>query len=484
MIRLGGATLDSETQYGLEVLVDASRLLIAESGDADLVQLTVFDKPPEPLDRWLTAPQRFEFRDGEVLVPRYVLQRVAELAGAGAEQRSTTRDRYGRVPAGENPLVRAGAWREPVVSRAGVALRDAAIRAAGRRAVRLLAPWPDGRRWAAAFTHDIDVVDWWPLFSLLRIVELTRKARLGAVARTVAAMLKAALRDPVAAGVDQLLAVEADLGVRATWFVICATPTMSSRVAGDATYHPEGKAARRLLERIRERGHEIGLHGSFATVADDAAFERERRRLEALIERPVRGVRQHFLRAEPGVTQRAMRAAGFSYDATLGFNDRGGHRLGVAGVVPAWDARRGAPIGLAEVPLTWMDRALSKYQGVEDPVKWVDEALALARSCREVEGLWVGLWHPNLTPALGFPGAPEQYRRLVQEIVGDGVPPYVAPLAAIVEWCTARRGVRASAIAQDGRIELRAAPGSAHSFVVEDERKRPQENVVLSRPHA
>ena len=40
--------------------------------------------------------------------------------------------------------------------------------AAGRRAVRYLAPWPEGRRWAAAITHDLDIVSGWPLFTTLR----------------------------------------------------------------------------------------------------------------------------------------------------------------------------------------------------------------------------------------------------------------------------------------------------------------------------
>src|SRR2546430_9989656 len=57
-------------------------------------------------------------------------------------------------------------------------------------------------------------------------------------------------------------------------------------------------------------------------------------------------------------------------------------------------------------PFTWMDRALSKYRGIEDPAAWSKDALELATTARAVGGLWVGLWHPNLTPALGFPDAP------------------------------------------------------------------------------
>jgi hypothetical protein len=155
-----------------------------------------------------------------------------------------------------------------------------------------------------------------------------------------------------------------------------------------------------------------------------------------------------------------MVAAGFRYDATLGFYDRNGFRLGIADVVPGWNPAADAPLALDEVPLVWMDRALSKYRGIEDPRAWVDDAIELAEQCREVEGLWVGLWHPNLTPALGYPDAPEAYERLVRTIMAQR--PYVAPLGEVVRWRAARRSVRAITVSTDGRAQL------SEAFVLEE----------------
>ena len=151
-----------------------------------------------------------------------------------------------------------------------------------------------------------------------------------------------------------------------------------------------------------------------------------------------------------------MAAAGFTYDATYGFPDRNGFRLGSADVVQAWDAAAGTTLPLDEVPLIWMDRALSKYQGVENPEAWIDDALVLADTCRAQNGLWVGLWHCNLTPALGYPGAPAAYTRLVSEIARRE--PWVAPLDAIVAWRRARRRLSATAVAPDGRLTLDGVP--------------------------
>jgi len=157
-----------------------------------------------------------------------------------------------------------------------------------------------------------------------------------------------------------------------------------------------------------------------------------------------------------------MTAAGFIYDTTFGFPDRNGFRLGVADVVPRWDAERNQRIAIDEAPFTWMDRALSKYRGVEDPAAWSRDALELAATAREVGGLWVGLWHPNLTPALGFPDAPPAYGATIAGVLAES--PFVAPLDTLAEWRRARRAVRATAIRPDGSVELEAAVAAPSPF--------------------
>src|SRR5438445_9574267 len=75
----------------------------------------------------------------------------------------------------------------------------------------------------------------------------------------------------------------------------------------------------------------------------EGLFQSQRARLERLTgtPHPPQGVRQHFLRLRPGVTHRAMAAAGLAYDSSYGFADRNGFRLGVADVIPVWDEGTG-----------------------------------------------------------------------------------------------------------------------------------------------
>ena len=454
-------------RYGLDVLLDLSRLLVAERADCELVRLTVVERTDSsaPVSD-LVPGEALQRAGGEVRVSTAALSAVARVAGAAVEQRSAARDRHGRVPAEENPLVKAGLSRQPLVSTLAVELRRAVVAVAERRPVRLVAPWPNGYRWAAIVTHDLDVVEWWGLFPLLRIAELGRKGAWGLTRRVARAAVRSIGHDPVSRGVRSVLQLEAHHGIPATWFVICARPTLGSMLAGDATYRPESPATLGILGAVTHAGQEVGLHGSFATVDDAECLAAQRRSLGRLADRPIVGVRQHFLRMHPGPTQRAMVAAGFDYDATWGFADRNGFRLGVADVVPAWDAAREAILPLDLVPLVWMDRALSKYAGIEEAQRWIEDGLELARECRSVEGVWVGLWHPNLTEALGFPDAEPAFVRLLQALAEDR--PYFSSARKIVEWRRFRRSVRAARVSADGRVVLTAMPGHP-TVAIEDE---------------
>jgi hypothetical protein len=477
-------------RYGLDVLVDLSRLIrLADDGPASTagaprqeaaenavtVRITGSNSRGEPSFQpagvvMSHIDRGFETRDDEVIVPRELLWAIVDVAGAAIEQRSAARDRYGRVPSVDNPLVAAGREREPVVSVAAAALRAAVARTAGRRPVLCIAPWPDGRRWCAAVSHDLDVVSAWPLFSAARIAELLGKRRTDQARRVLGAILRNGISDPVWRGVRDVLDADHGAGITATWFVLSGTPTMASFHRGDLTYRPESRRGRRIVGAVRGEGHEVGLHGSFATMDAAGVFETQRTRLGRLSGEPVVGVRQHFLRMRPGATQREMARSGFQYDATYGFPDRNGFRLGVADAVPGWDEEAGRESGLWEFPLTWMDRAQSKYQGIEDPSQWVDDALALAVISQRLEGAWTGLWHPNLTAPLGYPGAPAAYAHLVAEVMARQ--PFTASFERVIAWRRLRRAVQLVASAEGG-LFVSGPPARDFDVSIEDGGGRP-----------
>jgi len=103
-------------------------------------------------------------------------------------------------------------------------------------------------------------------------------------------------------------------------------------------------------------------------------------------------VRTHFLRwVEPG-TPRALVAAGFAVDSSLGYAGRAGFRRGTAVPFRLYDLDAGAPIDAWEVPLAAMDTALWTHAraGRTGAAASVNAVLAGAR---EAGGAAVLLWH-------------------------------------------------------------------------------------------
>src|SRR5437762_1798104 len=156
------APLSPAEQYGLELLLDLSRLVVLE-GAGDVVTLRVHEgAPAATIAAAVQAEWHIQKGDATVNIARGTLAQVTAIAGAEAEHRSQYLDHHGRVPSTENGLARERLEREPVLAHAAAILRNAVVAAAGGRLVRLVQPWPDGKRWAVAITHDLDVVSGWP----------------------------------------------------------------------------------------------------------------------------------------------------------------------------------------------------------------------------------------------------------------------------------------------------------------------------------
>ncbi|MBX6331782.1 MAG: hypothetical protein IRY91_08040 [Gemmatimonadaceae bacterium] len=77
---------------------------------------------------------------------------------------------------------------------------------------------------------------------------------------------------------------------------------------------------------------------------------------------------------------------------------------------------------------------------------------------------------------MGFPGAPAAFAQVARRVVEQE--PFVAPVARLVAWRAARRGVRASKVLPDGSVLVQAPAAPGETIGLEDGTGRPAERAL------
>ncbi len=171
-------------------------------------------------------------------------------------------------------------------------------------------------------------------------------------------------------------------------------------------------AYRSLLRTLAVEG-EVGLHPSYASHEQPALLLREKKRLEEILDRPVRKSRQHFLRFRFPETPRYLIEAGITDDYTLGFAERPGFRAGVCIPFPWYDLEREEQTSLMLHPLPFMDTTFFAYQK-NNPEEIFASWHAFVAEIRQYGGAFIPLWHNN---NLSDEASRMLYEKLTEEVV-------------------------------------------------------------------
>jgi peptidoglycan/xylan/chitin deacetylase (PgdA/CDA1 family) len=311
----------------------------------------------------------------------FLVSRIEESTGG-------QRDSHDRFPASRAWMVRAGLIERLLVHEYAAAIARL-LGLANEAPPRL---WPDGKRFAIAFTHDIDRMRMHgPLWQEVRstLGGLRFRGGWGAAKRrwqSRRAVRAGKARDPYDK-IDQLTALHEKYGYHATFFWINSLPSMRD---GDYTWADEN--IRSLAKSLQERGFENGLHGSYHSYKDAVMLAAQRSSLEKATETPVTAVRQHYLRLSVPETWQAQRHAGLSTDSTLGFAECLGFRAGIAVPFHPWSFEQNQPLSIWELPLVMMDGTLREYMRLS-PTEAIARSRAIIERFAAVGGAASLLWH-------------------------------------------------------------------------------------------
>lgn len=309
---------------------------------------------------------------------------------------SAERDKYDRFPYSASVLSREGLISRPLVNEYVELLWSCLKRL-----------WPDlirrSRSYRLMLTHDVD----WPL-------SMANLGLIGFCKKIVAALL--VYRSPTLAWARAKGFVRAKFanydadpfntfgfimdtaeryGVRSAFYFI----TDHSAGVIDGVYTMQDRWIRWLLKTIHNRGHEIGLHGSFNTYKNQEQIRREVQILRQTCadvgaQLQVIGGRQHYLRWSVHETWDIWDQSGLAYDSTLGFAEHAGFRTGTCYEYTAYSLSQRKSLQLVEYPLIVMDGTLTGADYMALDLKSAKPGvLGLIDTCKFYHGNFVCLFH-------------------------------------------------------------------------------------------
>jgi hypothetical protein len=297
--------------------------------------------------------------------------------------RRDVRDEHGRFPRKASLAYRAGFIDRPIVDEYAVLLRK------WLQEIGVPVPEPN-RKFSVLLTHDVDHLrrysKWHQPYRTAAAALLGRYPR-----PTIAQAMGCAWglrRDPWDT-FDDMIRMDMSSGYEPVYFFMAGGNSRHDR-----RYDIRGSDARRLVEKLQAAGAVIGLHASYQAGMHPGLIAQEKAVLEEVCGTTIRRSRHHFLAWREIEDGWALAKAGIDWDATLGYADVPGFRLGVCHPIPLFDPVKMEPMGITEHPLIVMDSTLSdpKYMNLSD-----EDAFSccetLMDQTRKHRGEFVILWH-------------------------------------------------------------------------------------------
>jgi len=301
--------------------------------------------------------------------------------------------------------------------------------------------WPGNSKSAIALTHDVDVLDKWFLYLVFLSGRFIRKGKIAKTIKTIFKVLKSVLKgkNPLFS-FDKITDEEGRYGYKSSFYFTGKQPSLVSILRSDSNYDLSKKNIRRIIDKLKTKGNEIGLHGSYSSYCNKEQLNWEKVQAEQISKGNVLGNRQHFLRMDLPRTWEIEEECGFLYDATLGFADQSGFRAGLAFPFYPYDNSRNRKMSILELNQNIMDQTYEKYQSKDSS----EIQLEILKLIQDVENSGGGLvsinWHSNMVEEFGFGDFEQLYQNLLQYISERK---YLVDTAKnIAEWWTNREKVR------------------------------------------
>lgn len=288
--------------------------------------------------------------------------------------------------------------------------------------------WPDGKRFALAVTHDVDIARRSVRGSIRLLMKQVPPGRFEGLFDSVRSYL--GNQGNPYDRISEWIKIENDLGIKSTFFIFAGP----RRHREDPKYKLDKLS--HSIDDIRRSGFELALHSGIMcyegeSLADSGSELEEKSGFSTV------GLRPHYLSAHFPKYWRAAAEAGFSYSSCLGFDDTIGHLDGIDLPFVPFDKEEDATIDIVEIPLTIMDSGLIRNESA-DSDEVISRGKHLIDMTAESGGMIVLDWHQRTLYNPDYPGWGELFRKITDYALRKGA--YSATMEQISSLLKDRMG--------------------------------------------
>ena len=259
-----------------------------------------------------------------------------------------TRDKHNRFPAIESLAYKNNFLNRPVVNEYVEMLWNM-LNFLGCKQER------KKREFKLVLTHDVDEIKLWKswkqVFRVMIGDVLKRKDLFLAFERFAEYFLikRGKIKDPFDM-FEWLMDKSEAVGVKSRFYFMSGGFTEY-----DNRYKIDSIEVLELIDKIKQRGHIIGIHPSYNAYNNFEQFQKEKVLLEQTVREKIVEGREHYLRFEVPTTWQIWEDSGMRVDSTCGYADKEGFRCGTGDEFSVFNILTREKLKLKERPLIFMD---------------------------------------------------------------------------------------------------------------------------------
>jgi hypothetical protein len=225
----------------------------------------------------------------------------------------------------------------------------------------------DFKRQLGGFMRDISHLKWTQLSKRVRVVLFGKK-------------------DPFD-NFEYQLEILKKAGLKANYFV-----QVGKYGLYDKNINPENKAFQKVLRRLVEEGHSVGLHPSYDSFLNKKTIAIEKAMLENMIGQKVVKSRQHYLRFSLPQTYNDLIGLGIQEEFSMGYSEVPGFRASTSKPFYWYNLTLEESTSLEIVPFSAMDVAYKEFMKLM-PMETVKSSYLIRHQIHDTKGCFCFVFH-------------------------------------------------------------------------------------------